>query len=317
MIKLHENILEAEKHFLDVKELLQRRIANVLNRGIRKDKVPIQLSNDFRNYLNSLLTDTNLKTLITAKADSFQGIIAALRISTPNIFVPGHDENYVLRNIFIAHCYDSDSFNKLDFIKRIEIDTCPYCNRNYIYYLSKTSQIKPQIDHFFPKSVYPLFAVSFYNLIPSCQTCNGFGAKEEKDPLNVGLTNPYLFVNANFKFTYKIKTVHFLNSLHDKNSIEVKFRNKLQGHLDVFKLDELYAQHSDHVIELILKSKVAYSEEYRKYLKTYREKGLKFSDSEIDRMILGNYSSDNEVHKRPLAKLYQDIGKELGLISSK
>jgi hypothetical protein len=50
----------------------------------------------------------------------------------------------------------------------------------------------------------------------------------------------------------------------------------------------------------------------RAYLHTYR--GLKFNDSEIDRMILGNYSKEDEIHKRLLSKLYQDIGRELGLI---
>ncbi len=85
-----------------------------------------------------------------------------------------------------------------------------------------------------------------------------------------------------------------------------------QGILNIFKLDKLYEQHSDHVIERVIKSKVAYSKQYRDYLKSYTE--LKFSDSEIDRMILGNYANKTEIHKRPLAKFYQDIGKELGLI---
>ena len=181
--------------------------------------------------------------------------------------------------------------------------------------MSKTGNIKPQIDHFYPKSIYPFFAASFYNLVPSCQTCNGFGAKEEKDPTVEGLTNPYLLENDSFSFTYKIKTINFLDSLLDKSSVEVKFKNQLPGHLTVFKLDKLYEQHSDHVIELIIKSKIEYSKEYRSYLKSYRDKGLSFNDSEIDRMILGNYSKEGEIHKRPLAKLYQDIGKELGLIT--
>jgi hypothetical protein len=86
----------------------------------------------------------------------------------------------------------------------------------------------------------------------------------------------------------------------------------LAGHLNTFKLDDLYKQHADHVLELIIKSKVAYSGRYRKYLHDFT--GLQFNDDEIDRMILGNYSREEDIHKRPLAKLYQDIGKELGLI---
>ena len=74
----------------------------------------------------------------------------------------------------------------------------------------------------------------------------------------------------------------------------------------------MYQQHTDHVLELIVKSKVAYSDKYRTYLHSF--KGLEFSDAEIDRMILGNYTKEDEIHKRPLAKLYQDSGVEVGVI---
>lgn len=156
--------------------------------------------------------------------------------------------------------------------------------------------------------------MSFYNLIPSCQTCNGFGAKEEKDPLEEGLINPYLLKSSDFSFTYEPVSAGIISSLLDKNSVKVKIVKNIPGHLNVFKLTELYEQHADHVVELIVKSKIKYSETYRNYLKRYRESGLHFSENEIDRMILGNYATDEDIHKRPLAKLYQDIGKELGLI---
>lgn len=313
MIKLPRKNNEAAAHFQVVKPLIQTRINNVLNRGnIRRNRNVINVTIPIRSFLRHLLNNSNLENLITASPEFLSQIVARLRVSNPNFLNPNNNENLILRNIFISGAYDNSRFDKLEFIKRININTCPYCNRNYIYHLSKTSKIKPQIDHFFPKSIYPFLAVSFYNLIPSCQTCNGFGAKEEKDPLAVDLTNPYLIENTNFKFMYEIKHINFLNPLLDKTSIDVKFKHKLDGHIKVFKLDKLYQQHSDHILELIIKSRVAYSEEYRKYLRTYS--GLKFSEHEIDRMILGNYSQEEEIHKRPLAKMYQDIGIELGLI---
>ncbi|MFT0714631.1 hypothetical protein [Flagellimonas lutimaris] len=267
---------------------------------------------DTTNYLNYLLNNDNLKNLILTKPEDYNGLIAGISAAHPNFVVPNSNENLILRNVFIAHGYEHSDFDKLEFLKRINIDTCPYCNRGYIYYLSKSGEIKPQIDHFYPKNLYPFLALSFYNLIPSCQTCNGFGAKEGKDPNVENLVNPYLIENHNFKFTHRIKHINFLNPLYDKNSIEVKFRHHLAGHTGVFKLDKLYQQHSDHVLELVIKSKVSYSGKYRSYLKSF--KGLEFNESEIDRMILGNYSREDEIHKRPLAKLYQDIGIELGLI---
>ncbi len=315
MINLILNENAANSHFLAIKDILQVRINNILQSGILINGHKASPYGQLRTYLRSLLNDDELKRLITAKPEALEGIINAVVIHYPDFTNPASDCYFVLYNIFVSSCYNiSNKFSKYDFIKSIDKDTCPYCNRNYIYYISKSKEIKPQIDHFFPKSKYPFLAMSFYNLIPSCQTCNGFGAKEEKDPLIEGLINPYLLRNSDFTFTYVPNSAGIISSLLDKNSIKVKILKNIPGHLNVFKLTELYEQHADHIVELIVKSKIKYSETYRDYLKKYRESGLKFSENEIDRMILGNYTTDEDGHKRPLAKLYQDIGRELGLI---
>jgi hypothetical protein len=77
----------------------------------------------------------------------------------------------------------------------------------------------------------------------------------------------------------------------------------------------LYEKHEDHVLELIYKSQIQYSEKYREHLTKFPR--LNLSDSEIDRMIIGNFAELDELHKRPLSKLYRDIAIELGLIKVK
>lgn len=315
MINLKLNEVAANKHFLAIKDILQTRIGNILKSGIKINEYKMSPYGRSRAYLQSLLNDDELKRLITAKPESLEGIINAITLYNPDFIDEDSVAYSILYNVFVENCYNkSDRFSKYDFIKNINKDTCPYCNRSYIYYISRRKEIKPQIDHFFPKSKYPFLAMSFYNLIPSCQTCNGFGAKEEKDPLTEGLINPYLLKTTDFSFSYKPVSGKIISSLLDKNSIKVEIVKNIPGHLNVFKLAELYELHSDHVVELIFKSKIKYSETYRDYLKKYREKGLQFSENEIDRMILGNYADEEDIHKRPLAKLYQDIGRELGLI---
>lgn len=312
MIRLQKNNTEAHAHMLIAERLIRKRINSLLASGSIGRTSVIHLTPATTAYLTNLSIGHNLRNLILTSPENMPSLIAGISATYPDFVTPNSNENLILRNVFISHGYEHKEFDKLDFIKRINIDTCPYCNRSYIHYLTKNGKIKPQIDHFYPTNIYPFLALTFYNLIPSCQTCNGFGAKEGKDPLLVNLINPYLIENHNFKFTYKINHINFLNPLLDKNSVEVKFRHHLTGHLNVFKLDKLYQQHSDHVLELIVKSKVAYSDKYRTYLRSY--KGLKFNDAEIDRMILGNYSKEDEIHKRPLTKMFQDIGIELGLI---
>jgi len=314
MIRLHTNNDAADEHYKIVKPLVKEWIKKVIDRGyVFFDGQRRHLSPELETYLESMQQgDDGLRALICAHPGSFEGIIDYMQEHHPGSMEDGHPDNIILKNIFISHAYeDTKNFIKLDFIKRIQLDTCPYCNRSYIYYIDN-GKIKPQIDHFYPQSTFPFFGVSFYNLIPCCLTCNGLGVKAQNDPRKIGIKNPYLIENDQFQFTFEVKDIKFLNPLADKESIEIRFRQAIRGHLSAFGLGKLYEQHTDHVLELIIKSKVAYSPKYREYLRNYP--GFNLSDKEIDRLLLGNYSEVDDVHKRPLAKLYQDIGRKLKLI---
>lgn len=314
MIKLEYNNIAVIDHFKQVEQSLITKIKNIIKRGsITRDGVRITLTSPLRTYLRSLLLPDALKNLIILTPTALRQEIARIKRLYPNFIVPKSPDNLILRAVFVDVAYEKE-LDKHLFISRLELDVCPYCNRSYIYVIDKKDKIKPQIDHFYPKSKYPFLGLSYYNLIPSCQTCNGFGAKEEYDPLTIGgeLVNPYLLTHSAFKFTYKINSIDVLNPLKDKKSVDVILKTPFTGHLKVFKLDKLYELHSDHVLELVIKSKVIYADAYRRYLSRYI--GLNFSSDDIDRLILGNYAKADEVHKRPLAKLYQDIAKELKLI---
>jgi len=315
MIKLPENSNAANLHFLVIENELRKRIKKVAEKGLKIDGLDVLPCGVFRRLLEWLLIGNNLENIITASPIRLLKIIKWMNKMFPEVIDPNSTTNYVLYNIFVSSIYENvNRFDKMEFIQRIEMDTCSYCNRNYTYCVEEDREVKPQIDHFFPKDKYPYLGVSFYNLIPSCELCNGPQGKHNKDPQLEGLVNPYLLGTDDFKITYDILSSNVLNSLLDRSSIKIRFDKKIAGHLNVFNLKGLYEKHADHVLELIIKSQVSYSPEYRTYLKSFSKKGLVLSDNEIDRMILGNYSLKKEVHLRPLAKLYQDIGLELGLI---
>jgi 5-methylcytosine-specific restriction endonuclease McrA len=316
MIPLQENNSFAEIHYLLVKDNIIHHIERVLAAGkIKKNKKDVKLSYDLHSYLTILKNESNnsLKDLITLSPKYLTYYVDNENNMVSSFINLTNSDNKILKNIFVTHGYEK-GLDKWKFINRIAIDTCSYCNRNYIYTTSKNKKIKPEIDHFFPKSKYPILGLSYFNLIPSCKSCNGFGAKEEKDPHIEDLINPYLLNTTDFVFTHKIKNIAIINPLVGKSDVEVHFKSALKGHLDVFNLKDLYELHNDHALELIIKKRIKYSKKYRDYLNSYSSSGLKFSKSELDRMILGNYSLEKEQHKRPLSKLYQDLGKELGLI---
>lgn len=311
MIKLSPNYKLLESHTAEVSKTVKIQIARVIkDKGIVIGGNLISLSPRLR-LLFRYLNNYNLIDLFIRKEPTELNDVIDF-ITNHWIELTKEDENdyKIIYNIFVNHAYKK--LDKDNFIRNIGLDSCPYCNRNYIYCVSRKRKVKPEIDHFYPKSTYPLLAVSFFNLIPSCQSCNGFYGKSKSNPYLIGLISPYVINNDDFVFTYKINNISIINPLNGKSSIDVLFKNKIQVNSDLFNLEDLYSLHNDHVLELILKRKVKYSKKYRDYLNSYN--GLRFSKKEIDRMILGNYSEEKDIHKRPLAKLYQDIGKELGLI---
>jgi len=199
-------------------------------------------------------------------------------------------------------------YSAYEFVNILDLKTCPYCNRNYTFIVDEESgKLRPEIDHFYPKSIYPFLAMSFYNLIPSCSICNHTKSSKIKE----NLINPYDIKDDDFKFTYKPTDISFSqieSKKYNMDSFEIEFKKKNEN-IDIFKLDELYKQHKDIVVDLLMK-KAYYPKSYIEEL----EKSFGFTKDEIYRYLLNNYKKEEDLHKRPLSKLIKDISEELDLI---
>jgi len=158
--------------------------------------------------------------------------------------------------------------------------------------------------------------MNFYNLFPCCKVCNH--TKSSKDTYEDGLLSPYEIDDNTFQLTYRPKNMNFLQIKKRKyNSntftIEIKDKNKKRDDEyrkdsnDYFKLDKLYEQHKDIVLELLVKRTI-YSKSYIAELK----KNFHFTDDEIYRFLFCNYKDSDDFNKRPLSKLIKDITDELG-----
>ena len=202
---------------------------------------------------------------------------------------------------------------KANFIKKIGVSSCLYCNRNYIFNFSKNNKqnATAQLDHFFDKSTYPYLAVCLYNLIPSCATCN-----QRKSSKRVDILHPY-YDSFDKKATFKldIKSSTFYHSLNGFD-VNLEANNeddlKTEKSIEVFNLQQLYNNHKDIILELIQKQAI-YNESYLDELLTQYEGTLFKNREDLQRLISGGYVSDEEIGKRPLSKLIKDISEELGL----
>lgn len=208
-------------------------------------------------------------------------------------------------------------YSAIEFVDNLGITVCPYCNRTYIQ-TAKRDNNKPfrtcQLDHFFSKDKYPYLALSFFNLVPSCYACNHVKGNTEED-----LLSPY----QNFKtddllrFYWTPKDSSFK---YPKGKIDIKTYLpttnglSLQKNFEVFGLEDLYNKHKDVVQEILMKGEI-YSNEYIRSL-VAQFPDLIESEEEAMRLVTGNYIMEEDLGKRPLAKLTRDIAIETKLIKN-
>ena len=311
MIKIqYPNQQTLDTYFDEIKVELLKKIRYIKSqKNISIDKKKFRVTSKIKKILVWLEDENNLKKLIQFKPNELASLIENVYKKFPKSHYKKESLNRIFYRIFVDYGYDN--LDKLKFIQNINLGSCPYCNRNYIFNINKKGSIKPEIDHFYPKSIYPYLAVSYFNLIPSCPTCNGFGAKEGKDTFyTYPISNPYELNENDFKFSISPESIDFFNvesKKYDFNSFEIEL-NGNKANLEIFKLEELYKQHKDIVLELLIK-KAYYPKSYIEELKKFD-----FTEDEIYRYLLCNYKKNEDLHKRPLSKLIKDISEELGIL---
>lgn len=282
------------------------------------------------------LNEININSELIIKAD-VQELKKIIEYFKSNFYCSiGYEENkqtelyLILSKIFIddkTGLYknftnsDKKEHNAYHLVQALNLKTCPYCNRSYISFIKNDEKkTRPQLDHFYPKAIYPFLACSFYNLIPSCSACNHMKSDDDsfKDEKAGRLIHPYNVKDNDFTFSYTLNdlkiTEIFDPSKKDINfeyeeSIGISLNTNYSKNDEYFQLQEIYQNHKDIVIELILKE--------INYPKSYIQELIKNgfgTKEEIYRFIFSNYLENDKLHQRPLSKLTKDIVKELGIL---
>lgn len=218
------------------------------------------------------------------------------------------------------------SYNSYSLSKSLGVDVCPYCNRQYTFTLdTKTGRTRPEFDHFFDKSRYPFFALSFYNLIPSCHICNS-NLKGTKHFQHDTHLNPYVACfDRVLKFSIDITKADFINGVKKDYDLTLKAApnaddelvTKAEKNALVFNHNPLYERHKDLVSELIQKAYYYTESRIDELRELSDENGHHFlfnNDEEIKRFITGAFTETQDLGKRPMSKLIKDISEDLGLL---
>lgn len=193
----------------------------------------------------------------------------------------------------------------------VEVHTCYFCNIEYINKFENSKRETKNaftLDHMIDKATYPFLALSLYNLVPSCYTCNS-KVKRTNEIKNLSPSD------TRFDFEKKIKFKTFMNNqnmqMENNNDFELllkeDFSNVYDDYIKILELDSRYKYHKNKVIEMINKRR-DYPESRIKELSILTQK----TEEEVKQDLFGIYLKE-DLHKRPFSKLIKDISEELGL----
>jgi len=269
-----------------------------------------QVSGIHSDVSNFLLDEQNLKTLLIGTPEELNHI--KLKFVTKKTIAS--IKSLIKYDSFIDTSKDNtfSFYHAYHLAENLNIPTCVYCNRLYTQTIIPSPGeyiARATLDHWFPKSKFPFLALSFYNLIPSCNICNS-SVKGATNYTLRDIFHPYLKHNSisrqlDFKFSYDMEDhIHAKGKFISKN----KFTD---SSLSAMKLKEIYEVHTEEIRELIHLKK-AYSDSYISSLNSLLKTSI--SPEEVYRLAFGTHFEDDLLIKRPLSKLKKDILLGLGII---
>lgn len=202
------------------------------------------------------------------------------------------------------------------FFEKTNLKACVYCNSQLavtVRTLNCKKSAKFQVDHFFPKSEYPCFSISFFNLLPVCAPCNGKKSASSVN-FNVYSSDPLDLKESPFKFSLDKRSIISYRVNGDKEKLKIKFEDPgRKGFNKNFDIEGIYNTQKDLAEELVLKS-IIYNKTYLKSLRESFKKLYLDKTPMAERLLVGNYTREKDIHKRPMSKFTQDIAKQLKLI---
>lgn len=207
-----------KSHLNGLNKLVKKRVNNCKNDSIKayltdskiediltsKPNKLVKINEDFY----STISNSSLNGYLTFKSNSHTKYA---KLSNPNLKRNRTNYNRINKHVKSIFNYENsfsvkdDTNSKYRAYKLAEnhdINTCIYCNRLYTKtVINPKKTTRPEFDHWFPKSKYPLLALSFFNLIPSCHVCNS-AVKGDRDVSLNDFIHPYVDNVINAEYSY-------------------------------------------------------------------------------------------------------------------
>lgn len=269
MLKLNPlSRAEREKHF----NLLKARFDLQLSKSkiaVSKGPYDRSLIDHMENSLRSILlgTPAEIEDFASDVVNRFPQFSAYAASRTKKTF-PGrvkHENTLAIINA----CFDYEWFSKqrggwgaYALVQAYRLRICPYCQANHVnLHINKAKgtrgvaafEMRPPLDHYLPKSVYPYLAVSLSNLVPSCGQCNS-GVKTAGDPRGRGFAHPLDATRISVRFSAKGTIRKNLNGPLQADEVVLTLTGvdgPSVSHVREFRLQERYDWYRHEIKDLL------------------------------------------------------------------
>lgn len=127
-----------------------------------------------------------------------------------------YENEGILSKVGVKRIYLDDEEFLSEYRESMVGKLCPYCGECITVV---------EIDHFLPKSKYPLLSIYSSNLVPSCVECN----KEKKEKLQLPISHPLKFNHLDhIKFTFQGNTAIAVPDVGEEDDEKTLIQNMLE-----------------------------------------------------------------------------------------
>ena len=215
-------------------------------------------------------------------------------------------------------------------VKLLDVNVCPYCGRMF------TSTVKSengdfirtnQVDHYYPKAVYPFHGLSIWNWIPSCGPCNN----HKSDDVKGRFLYPYAEeMGDDYRFISHIRSGvgYLIGKPGSEDEFEIclepteacladkgkrYFRACAEYEIEKLGVRALYSAHGGYIGD-IFRQRYVFGDAYQDSLVASFPELFK-SRADVRALLYMKSIEAEDIGKAPLDKLTRDIDYEIDTLN--
>lgn len=306
-IQLKNEIIKniEDKNYFNLAKLIKRRYSNQFSLFIFYKKIQKEIKKIRNVRVRKKLRKLNWYKILVGNITEIRQIIS----SNKSLLFEREHYKDIFEDLYEKQLSGKEKLKKQFFNLFENINVCPYCNRNFINPIYKEHSLggdnknqSPDIEHFFPKSIYPFLSLSISNLLPSCAFCNKI--KSEVDTFQNNCLSPYEIKDSDFRFdfsldTNQVKKVKLISKTDSKNS-------------EILHLESLYNEVHSKYINDIFENDLKYTKRNKEFLDTF-----KILTEDDYKKMFRNYYKEEDFNKQPLSKMTKDLYNQITNLKSK